>query len=239
VIAAPDPSLEVLLVPDPWSVDVREIRYMGAGRRMRDEPAGRIVAGEAPRKAALYIVTPNHGHVLDVLRARHPEAAVEEHRAPGAELVFTAVRVGAVAAPAGAAHAPSPPPLRLTATSFRTDLAYLAERAVDGDPSTRWESGRPQSGGEWFGVALPARVTVEGLSLDTSGSPNDYPRGLTVSVSDDGVSFQPVARVEPREPRFEVAFDPPRPCRYVRLEQTGSDATAWWSIHEVTVATRP
>ena len=117
--------------------------------------------------------------------------------------------------------------------SYRVELAGGLPNAIDGDAATRWDSGRPQQGGEWLGIELPAVSTVADLWLDTASSPNDYPRGLAVLHSLDGEAFAPARTVQSGTTRLHVAFDPPLRTRFLRLEQTGRHERFYWSVHDI------
>ena len=230
VVAATDPSHDIQLVRDPWSVDVREIAFMARGRLAKDVAAEELLRASGPGPVpALYIVTPNHAGVVEALTARHPGSTVTPHAWRGGGLLFTSVRVDGPARPRTRLEAGA----SLKATSFLDGAPEVAARAIDGHPGTRWESGRPQAGGEWYQVELPSAVTLTDLRLDTLGSANDYPRGLVVSLSLDGRAFTSLPPVGTTSARLDVRIDPPVEARFVRLEQTGSHESAWWSIHEL------
>ncbi|MHC4119873.1 MAG: family 16 glycoside hydrolase, partial [Planctomycetota bacterium] len=61
-----------------------------------------------------------------------------------------------------------------------------AHRALDGNQGTRWDTGRGMKPGDWFELDLGVESTVKGLTLDTTNSSNDYPRGYEIYVSFDG-----------------------------------------------------
>ncbi|MHC4168050.1 MAG: HEAT repeat domain-containing protein [Planctomycetota bacterium] len=61
-----------------------------------------------------------------------------------------------------------------------------AKNALDGDRGTRWDTGRAMKPGDWFVLDLGVESEVKGLTLDTTGSVNDYPRGYEVYISFDG-----------------------------------------------------
>lgn len=106
--------------------------------------------------------------------------------------------------------------------------------AIDGNRLTRWSSRAVQRPGMWFEVDLNVNKLVSGLSLESSLSPNDYPRGYVIRLSEDGQSWTEVANKSNNDGSVTVNFTP-RVARYVRIEQTGSSNGAWWAIHELTV----
>jgi hypothetical protein len=139
--------------------------------------------------------------------------------------------------PAAAVQAPDHGPL-LPSSSPAHHPEY-AELALDGDPATRWTSGRPQEGGEWFQVDLPGLADVDEIRLDTNASPQDHPRSLEVLVSADGARFAAVPVAATPAAEMTIRLDPPARCRAVRLVQTAHAPANFWSIHEVSLRWRP
>jgi len=93
-------------------------------------------------------------------------------------------------------------PLTATASSSYRDLAYYsADRAVDGNPSTRWYGGMDQSpwtitfyaGGEAGKDVLVKSVHIVWNSFSDYYVPTSY----TMDVSSDGASWAPVSVVPP------------------------------------------
>jgi hypothetical protein len=111
-------------------------------------------------------------------------------------------------------------------------------QALDGRPETRWSSRSLQRPGMWLELDLHETRTVSGLTLDTTGSPSDYPRGYVVRLSTDGQNWEEVARRDQNDRALEVSFSP-RTARYIRIEQTGSTDNWWWSVHGVTISSDP
>ncbi|MBI5586340.1 MAG: discoidin domain-containing protein [Deltaproteobacteria bacterium] len=130
---------------------------------------------------------------------------------------------------------------RLTANANPEDL----HRAMDGKIDSRWTSLRPQTPGLAIQMDLGRLETVEGVILKLGGSRRDYPRDLHISVSPDGKSWlEPEARWSSElywagTRLFTLYGDQvvytfsPVSCRYLKLEQRGSDPDYYWSIHEL------
>ncbi len=113
------------------------------------------------------------------------------------------------------------------------------EAAWDGDLTSRWSTGRPMRPGDGFELRLAEPAVVSGLVLDSSPSPNDWPRGLQVYLSGDGEHWDRVAdlseaEAEARQEAGEltVTFAPAR-VRAIRLRQKGETDYWWWSLHEL------
>ena len=83
-----------------------------------------------------------------------------------------------------------------SASASSTESGGSPANAIDGNASTRWSTGAHQSPGQWFQLDLGSAKTFQRLVLDSTNSPNDYPRGYAVYVSDNGTdwsSLSPVA----------------------------------------------
>ena len=109
-----------------------------------------------------------------------------------------------------------------------------ANRALDGEISSRWDTGRPMKPGDWFVLDLGVESTIKGLTLDTKNSSKDFPRGYEVYVSFDGGSWgEPVITGKGTNPITEIKFGKPVRTRFVKILQTGSSDSWHWSIHEL------
>jgi len=113
------------------------------------------------------------------------------------------------------------------------------KNAMDGNPATRWSSGGAQQGGEWFRIDMGKTLTISGLTLDTRGSANDYPRGYAVYISNNSRSQGTlVAKGKGTNWKTEIKFRPIA-GRYIRILQTGKVSGLHWSIHQLTIDARP
>jgi mono/diheme cytochrome c family protein len=109
-------------------------------------------------------------------------------------------------------------------------------KAIDGDESSRWTSGKPQVPGMWFQIELPAETEIAGLLLDYSKSSGDYPRGYTVQFSPDGNTWgEPVLKGEGGRSDTELLLPKPVKAKFIRINQTGEAKGTFWSIHELQV----
>jgi len=117
--------------------------------------------------------------------------------------------------------------------------------ALDGNLRTRWTSLKPKSPDLYFELDLGRMETVGGMTLNQGRSLRDYPRDLKLFVSPDGKSWRNVETqwvsdlywagnrlFNKRGDRLTYFFQPVS-CRYLRLEQGGSDPVYYWSIHEI------
>jgi HEAT repeat protein/type 1 glutamine amidotransferase len=110
------------------------------------------------------------------------------------------------------------------------------KNALDGNRDTRWDTGTPQVGGEWFTLDLGIESTLTGITLDAAKSTKDYPRGYEVYVSFDGGNWgKPVVAGKGTKPLTEIKFPNPVRARFVKIVQTGSVSTLFWSIHDLKI----
>jgi hypothetical protein len=135
--------------------------------------------------------------------------------------------------------------LRLTASHSEDRLPLV----LDGDRDSRWISGRPQGGDERLTIALDQPRDVASVSLQLGArSFGDYPRTLEVAVVDEqgsrslfrGTVLPQFARglLQDGEYPWIVVALPPNRARAIRLLQTGSAHTFFWSIHELRLRER-
>ena len=116
----------------------------------------------------------------------------------------------------------------------------------DGDPTTRWESFGPQSVGQQVSIDLGKTAGITRVELDLASWRLDYPRGLTISVS-DGATFTTVwegstaaaamrgALADFRMMPVVIDLSRQLPGRQIILRSTGSHEVYSWSIAEIRV----
>jgi hypothetical protein len=120
-----------------------------------------------------------------------------------------------------------------TATASSTEPGGSAANGIDGNGSTRWSSGTPQAGGEWYQVDMGSAQTVAEVTIQTPANGTwDYPRNLNLQVSTNGSTWTTVASGIGFAWKRPIMFTPVT-ARYVRVTQTGA-APQWWSIDELT-----
>ncbi|HXI56380.1 MAG TPA: discoidin domain-containing protein [Polyangia bacterium] len=130
--------------------------------------------------------------------------------------------------------------VRWTATASLAN--NLAGNAIDGDTATVWQTSAPQVGREFFQINLGASARLTQVVLDnTAGHQTDYPRAYQVLASTDGATFPTtVTMASPAPPgaTTQITFAPVS-ARALRIVQTGSDPTYWWTIHELRLGCQP
>ena len=108
-----------------------------------------------------------------------------------------------------------------------------------------WTSGRPQTAGMWFQIELPQPARLAEIQFDSvsvggrggragraAGPPPEwgFPRGYTVEVSSDGVSWTRVATGRGEGQHTVISFAPAQ-AKFIRLTQTATvDTAPPWSI---------
>src|SRR5580698_5097559 len=103
--------------------------------------------------------------------------------------------------------------------------------ALDGNTGSRWTTGEDMANGMWFQVNMQSAQTFNEITMDSAGSTNDYARGYSVYVSNDGATWgNPIATGTGAAALITVTF-PTQTAQYIRVVQTGT-ATFWWSIAE-------
>jgi hypothetical protein len=107
-----------------------------------------------------------------------------------------------------------------------------ATLAIDGNATTRWNTGGPQLSGQWFTIDFGKPEKIEQIILDVAKSPSDSPQKYQLFVSDNGTDwYGPGVSGSGADVMTVVSF-PSTTVQYVRIIQTGSKGS-WWSIHEV------
>ncbi|MBI4010962.1 MAG: discoidin domain-containing protein [Candidatus Rokubacteria bacterium] len=146
---------------------------------------------------------------------------------------------------------PSAPRIEIPAVLRQVTASRQPERAalaMDGDPRTRWATAHPQTAGDWLRVDLASPRAVRAVRLWTA-HPTDWPRGLALEGSEDGITWQQVAAAVRTEGRLrfcgiavlregteavQLDFEPRR-FRALRLTLTRGDPVFDWSVHELAV----
>jgi hypothetical protein len=189
-------------------------------------------------RPALYSDARLARETADVL-AGHPQTI--EARRFGDAWLFV-LRDAEVEAPA-AARLVQPSRVRVTASPESERVGA----ALDGNPGTRWLSGRAQAGTEWMVLELDRPTDIARLEIVTTArSLGDYPRALdVVSRSPDGgerlLRQGPVLealgraiRIRPDLPELVIALPPNRSSALV-LRQRGATDSWYWSVDELRV----
>jgi len=118
-----------------------------------------------------------------------------------------------------------------SATAARGGASERLKAAFDGDLSTSWSTGAPQTSTDWFQLDLGAVGCLSHLSFVSPDgmSPNAY----TIELSEDAINYVQVAEGLGSD-GMSLEFAP-HSARFVRVNQIGSGAANSWSIQEVQV----
>lgn len=107
--------------------------------------------------------------------------------------------------------------------------------ATDGDPRSRWSTGTSMKPGMWLKLNMRMATTIKSVTLDTTRSGGDYPRGYDVYVSENSNDRGTlVASGKGTKPITIIKLDPPVKGQYITIEQTGENGL-FWSVHELSV----
>jgi F5/8 type C domain len=216
---------------------------------------------EAPQHFAMRDLLEQHdARILDRLAAAGPiEVIVENARdADGAWNAYVGQHAGArrvdvspewtsYEIPATGAFAPGPIPgaavrvVSVTTTTNTRDIGAI----LDGDFDTRWHTPQ-QAGGESIVADLGREQPVSAVVLCLGAYPGQYPRGLTVEISPDGVAWSPVFTGGTALDTYDAALQSPREVpvtlsvhrdrvRFIRLRQTAIEPRYGWTIVELRV----
>ncbi|WP_220136715.1 discoidin domain-containing protein [Streptomyces himalayensis] len=112
-----------------------------------------------------------------------------------------------------------------------------ADSALDGDNTSRWNTGASQANGQWLQFDLGTPTLFNRAYVNAAGFSGDYPRGYRIEVSDDASTWKNVASGNGSQQNTSAAFSA-QVARYVRVVQTGSSA-GWWSVAEFNLFSDP
>lgn len=112
-----------------------------------------------------------------------------------------------------------------------------AGNGLDGDSTTRWTTGAPQAGGEWFQVDMGSPTLINRVYVNAAGFSGDFPAGYQILVSPDSTNWKNVAGGSGTTGNTAIPFTA-QVARYIRVLQTATSAS-WWSIAEFNVFSDP
>jgi hypothetical protein len=103
--------------------------------------------------------------------------------------------------------------------------------------SKRWSTGKGQSGDEWLQVDFGASATLRELTFTLNlDDAEDYPRIYQIKLSDTPLDFNGPIRASGSGllgQTLVVTLADPVQGRYLLVQQKGKDASAWWSVSEL------
>jgi F5/8 type C domain len=110
--------------------------------------------------------------------------------------------------------------------------------AFDSTVFTRWATGQAQTTGQLFTIDMQQTRRFNRVVLESGPDQNDYPRGFEILTSNDAVNWVTVIAGAQANTVNDIDFVRQN-ARYLRIRQTGSAASNWWSIAEVNVFDTP
>jgi uncharacterized protein YjdB len=110
-----------------------------------------------------------------------------------------------------------------------------AKNALDSVITTRWSTAGPQLPGQYLVVDMKTLNTVNKILLDASSSPGDYPVGYQVFLSTDGINWGNAVATGIGIRTLTIINLPSLHGRYIKIVQTGSTTTTYWSVDEFRV----
>jgi hypothetical protein len=120
-------------------------------------------------------------------------------------------------------------------TSTSDEPAALGNM-FDGSLFTRWTTNRVQTASppEWVEVDMGVSQPFSEVMLQNFVDCDDYPRTYTLQVSTDNSKWTQLATGPGSTPFTVISFSATT-ARYIKITQTGANATDFWSIDELLV----
>lgn len=111
----------------------------------------------------------------------------------------------------------------------------LPQYAIDGNPATRYTSGKQQDGTEEFTLVFTSSVTISGITL-TTATAGDAPAMYDAQYSTDGTTYMEFTPAVTGAGAATTAITfPATTMKAIKIKQTGTTTMAWWSINEITL----
>jgi hypothetical protein len=121
-----------------------------------------------------------------------------------------------------------------TAAASASCSSDIAPKALDDDPSTRFSTCQSQAAGQSFQVDMQAPTSFSSVTLDAGASSGDYPRALSLYVSNDATNWGSAIVTTTGTAQLVTLSFPFQTARYIKVVLNGS-ASNWWSIYEFNV----
>jgi hypothetical protein len=109
-----------------------------------------------------------------------------------------------------------------------------ARSAIDGEMKTRWSTNKSREDGQWYQIDLGKSYELSRISLDTSGSDNDFPKKYELRISEDGDKWSNPVAVGDGRTVLPIDLPPKTATRFLRIVQKTNQG-GFWSIHELKV----
>jgi len=111
--------------------------------------------------------------------------------------------------------------------------------AIDGNPATRWDTGRPRTAGMTLDIDAGRTIWFNHLRFDSFNSPQGAPDAVTLWGSFDGRSWKEIPFIDQSD-TYAVRdyFADPVRLRWLRVRLERGSPSEWWSIHEMALFAR-
>lgn len=121
---------------------------------------------------------------------------------------------------------------------FSASTSIDLGNALDNDPSTRWTTFREtQRAGQFYQIDFTSIKTFDRIILDSTQSNQDYPRTYAILTSENGTDWETIAADSPAQAdQIEIVFNTSQQAQFLRIEQSGTSDSHWWSIHELFIS---
>lgn len=113
-----------------------------------------------------------------------------------------------------------------------------AGSAIDGDNATRWNTGANQANGQYWQVNMGKPTFFNRIYINAAGFTGDQPVGYQILVSSDGTTWKDAATGSGTAQNVVVRIVP-QVAQYVKVVQTGSSSSHWWSLAEFNIFSDP
>ena len=114
---------------------------------------------------------------------------------------------------------------------FDSNTNYNFHYLNDGNPYTRWATGRPQAHGDYLIFEFSDIAQFNYINLDQGRNNNDYPRDLAIYTSIDGDTWEN-APVQASGAERHFVFESDE-FYFLKLVVTGYSPVNWWSIFDI------
>ncbi|GCE25156.1 hypothetical protein KDA_06400 [Dictyobacter alpinus] len=139
------------------------------------------------------------------------------------------------------ATTPPPAPVALDRTHWKITSSLNnadANKVLDNNANTYWNSGQAQSSGQDIIVDLGASQTFNQISLDATADFARFPQGYEVDVSNDQTNWTQVFGGGGSGTSPSLGTFPAQTARYVKIQLTGgSISNQSWSVGELNLYT--
>jgi hypothetical protein len=131
-------------------------------------------------------------------------------------------------------------PWTWTASASVSDPSNPPAYAIDGLQPTRWSSGAAQSVGQYYQIDFGGFIMLNQVAIThtyLNDGVTDFPHGLDVLVSPDGVDFSRKLQsgAFTADPGVVTLGFNAHAARYLRLQLNQATSPAWFTIHELAV----